>query len=100
MQDFFDVFDLSLSSSFDLLKKTLSIQENQRFQGVISSIGLVSGDYSSFKLPDNLVIIGDIHGDFITLQRIMESIDFKVYLKNESNLLIFLGDYIDMVDIL
>lgn len=95
MQDVFDVFDLSINSSFDLMNKTLNIQENQRYQGIISSIGLVSEDYLHFEKPYNLVIIGDLHGDFNSLKRIMEIIDFTNYLKNESNLLIFLGDYID-----
>ena len=41
------------------------------------------------------MVVGDIHGDFFTLKKIIERIDFTDFLKNESNLLIFLGDYVD-----
>ncbi len=42
-----------------------------------------------------MVVLVDIHGDFYSLEKIMAKIDFTTYLKNESNLLIFLGDYVD-----
>lgn len=95
MTDFFNVFDLSFDNIYKILNKTLHIQENQRFQGFISSIGMTCGDYLNFETPDNLIVIGDLHGDFEALRRIMEIVDFDKYLKFESNLLIFLGDYID-----
>ena len=95
MNDLFSVFDYTFDDCINIINKTMSIHENQRFQGFFSDIGMISGNYVNFQLPENLVIVGDIHGDFYTLEKIMERIDFSNYLKNESNLLLFLGDYID-----
>ena len=84
-----------IDDCMNIINKTTSIHENQRFQGFFSDIGMISGHYINFQTPENLVVVGDIHGDFFTLEKIMDTIDFSDYLKNESNLLIFLGDYID-----
>jgi hypothetical protein len=95
MTDLFSVFDHSIDDCINIMDKTTSIHDSHRFQGFFSDIGMISGHYINFQLPENLVVVGDIHGDFFTLEKIMERIDFTNYLKNESNLLIFLGDYID-----
>ncbi len=95
MSDLFSVFDYAFDDCMNIINKTTSIHDNQRFQGFFSDIGMISGQYINFQIPKNLVVVGDIHGDFFTLKKIMETIDFLNYLKNESNLLIFLGDYID-----
>jgi Leucine-rich repeat (LRR) protein len=95
MSDLFSVFDYSLDDCMNIMNKTTTIHDNQRFQGFVSDVGMVSGHYINFQIPENLVVIGDLHGDFFTLEKILEKIDFLNYLKNESNLLIFLGDYID-----
>jgi protein phosphatase len=49
------------------------------------------------EIPDirELVIIGDLHGDFNCLARILEEIDFKKFLEDPTNKIVFLGDYID-----
>ena len=78
-----------------MMDKTTSIHNNHKSQGFFSDIGMISGHYVNFHLPENLVVVGDIHGDFFTLEKIMDRIDFLSYLKNELNLLIFLGDYMD-----
>ncbi|MBA3749748.1 MAG: serine/threonine protein phosphatase [Nitrosopumilus sp.] len=95
MTDFFSVFDNSIDDCINVIKKTIFIHNYQTIQGFISEIGMVSGNYINFQVPENLVVVGDLHGDFLTLEKIMEKIDFLSFLKNESNLLIFLGDYID-----
>src|SRR6185437_11888664 len=95
MSDLFSVFDYKVDECINIIDKTIDIHDNLRFQGFFSDIGMTSGHYVNFKTPENLVIVGDIHGDFLTLEKIMTNIDFLHYLKNDSNLLIFLGDYID-----
>ncbi len=44
---------------------------------------------------ENLVIIGDLHGDSRTLFQILSNIDYEQFLSNPLNKLVFLGDYID-----
>ena len=55
----------------------------------------MSGDYVNFQLPQKLVVVGDLHGDLDSLRRILSRIDYENYLKEEENILVFLGDYID-----
>jgi hypothetical protein len=95
MNDLFSVFDYDVVDCINIMDKTTSIHNNHRSHGFFSDIGMISGHYVNFHLPENLVVVGDIHGDFFTLEKIMDRIDFSSYLKNELNLLIFLGDYID-----
>ncbi len=89
------MFDKNVEEYVRIVNESIDIHENQRFQGFFSDIGMVSGDYINFQMPDNLVVVGDLHGDFSSLEKIMEKIDYASFLNNESNLLIFLGDYID-----
>jgi len=42
-----------------------------------------------------LVVIGDIHGDIDTLNKIFEVIDVENFLKDKNNVIAFLGDYAD-----
>jgi diadenosine tetraphosphatase ApaH/serine/threonine PP2A family protein phosphatase len=44
---------------------------------------------------ENLVIIGDLHGDSGSLFQILSDIDYEDFLSNPLNKLVFLGDYID-----
>lgn len=95
MNDMFSVFDSGVDNCMRILEKTTFINTNQKGQDSIFKLGIISGSYLNLEIPKNLVVIGDIHGDFFTLKKIMEKIDFLTYLKNTSNLIVFLGDYID-----
>ena len=95
MSDLFSVFDCTIDECSNIINKTTSIHNDQRAKGSLSNIGRTSGHYVNFSVPENLVVVGDIHGDFFTLKKIIERVDFTNFLKSESNLLIFLGDYID-----
>ncbi len=95
MADFFSDLDYKEEDIVDIFRRATKIHDDQRTQMSISKIGTLTGHYINFQIPSNLVVVGDIHGDFITLERIMERIDFQDFLKNESNIIIFLGDYID-----
>ena len=95
MSDLFSVFDCRIDDFIEIMSKTTKLHDSQKTVSTVSKIVTIYGHYVNFQIPCNLVVVGDIHGDFITLQKIMERIDFINYLKNEFNLLIFLGDYID-----
>jgi diadenosine tetraphosphatase ApaH/serine/threonine PP2A family protein phosphatase len=95
MDDLLSVFDYTLEESRRLIDKITLIHYDQKLQGFISDIGMSSGDYLNFHIPDNLVVVGDLHGDFTSLKKIMNKINYIEYLRAESNLLIFLGDYVD-----
>jgi predicted MPP superfamily phosphohydrolase len=95
MEDLFSVFDYTLQQCRQLVEKITSIHKDQKFHGFFSDVGMISGDYLNFQIPDNLVVVGDLHGDFTSLKKIMYKINYYEYLKSESNILIFLGDYID-----
>jgi diadenosine tetraphosphatase ApaH/serine/threonine PP2A family protein phosphatase len=45
--------------------------------------------------PEELVLIGDLHGDLKSLLWVLKDIDFEARLTNPNNKLIFLGDYVD-----
>ncbi len=65
----------------------------------IQKKGIAGGHISDGLLEvsdlDNLVIIGDLHGDSKTLFQILYEIDYGRFLSQQLNKLVFLGDYID-----
>lgn len=78
-----------------ILREATEIQEEHKLQGFFSSIGMASGDYMNLQPPKNLIVVGDLHGDSHSLIKILDQIDYKNYLRNEENILLFLGDYVD-----
>jgi len=42
-----------------------------------------------------VIVIGDIHGDLDTLNRIFEAINIESFIREKSNIIAFLGDYAD-----
>jgi protein phosphatase len=95
MIDLFGIYDIRLDDSRKLVQDTTLLHNDQKLQGFFSNIGMTSGDYLHFQIPDNLVIVGDIHGDLVSLQKILNEFNWETYLGSEENILIFLGDYID-----
>lgn len=85
----------SLEATKQILNDARQIQDEHRLQGFFSSIGMASGDYINLQLPQNLTVVGDLHGDLSSLTKILHRIDYKNYLKEEENVLLFLGDYVD-----
>lgn len=57
--------------------------------------GKINSGLVELDVPKNLVIIGDLHGDLLSLQHILQEIDYEYFLSNHNNKLIFLGDYVD-----
>ena len=74
--------------------QTKEILENERRSCKIWN-GKIKEDYVWLQIPENLVIVGDIHGDLVSLHKILDEINFEIFLANKDNKMIFLGDYID-----
>jgi protein phosphatase len=66
----------------------------ERRTGAIAG-GSVTGGLVEISEIENLVVVGDLHGDSRTLAAILRAIDHDSFLKNPLNKLVFLGDYVD-----
>ncbi|HJT09545.1 MAG TPA: metallophosphoesterase family protein [Candidatus Nitrosotalea sp.] len=78
----------------DIINSTIITLCDERLSGQITG-GRVIGSLIQLEIPENLVIVGDLHGDIKSLKRILEEIGFENFLSNFNNKIIFLGDYID-----
>jgi hypothetical protein len=76
------------------IEDVIKILQRQRSIGHIVG-GKINGAFVQLEIPENLVIVGDIHGDLRSLYNILRDIDFESFLANPNNKMIFLGDYID-----
>jgi hypothetical protein len=76
------------------ITQTIKILEKERKSGRIQN-GKIKGNCTWLQIPENTVIVGDIHGDLGSLYKILNEINFEVFLANKNNKMIFLGDYID-----
>lgn len=81
----------NFSSLLDVVIKTL---QRERRDGIIKD-GRINLGLTELRIPNNLVVVGDLHGDLHSLNRILDEINFKKFLSNPNNKLIFLGDYVD-----
>jgi hypothetical protein len=77
-----------------IVTQTIKILEKERKSGKIQN-GKIKGNYTWLQIPENMVIVGDIHGDLGSLYKILNEINFEIFLANKNNKMIFLGDYID-----
>lgn len=78
----------------DIVTQTVNILKKERRERSRHN-NKIENDCVWIKIPENLVIIGDIHGDIKSLHKILDEINFEVFLANKNNKLVFLGDYID-----
>ena len=78
----------------DTITQTINILKNERGKHHIQN-GRIKGDCVWMNIPENLVIVGDIHGDMKSLYKILDEINFEIFLTNKNNKMIFLGDYVD-----
>lgn len=78
----------------DEIDDTIRILQNEIKLGCMHN-GIIKGALVELNVPNNLVVVGDIHGDITSLRTIMQNINFQEFLSNSNNKLIFLGDYID-----
>lgn len=72
----------------------IEILQRQRHESRITG-GKINRSFVELKIPEKLVIIGDIHGDMQSLFNILQGIGFESFLANPDNKMIFLGDYVD-----
>jgi hypothetical protein len=81
----------------DLIRSIEDVIEVLQMQRRIGHIvgGKINNALVQLEIPENLVIIGDIHGDLRSLYGILRDIDFESFLANTNNKMIFLGDYVD-----
>ena len=84
-------FDRTFES---ILDHTYRILTQERAEGSITG-GRVYSDLAELEVPQNLAIVGDLHGDLATLLCILGRLGPKQFLSNPDNKLVFLGDYID-----
>jgi serine/threonine-protein phosphatase PP1 catalytic subunit len=78
----------------EVIDKAIAVLEVQRQQRTISG-GQVDADMLQLRIPEKLVLIGDVHGDLRTLFEILDAIEFGEFLTDPNNKIIFLGDYVD-----
>jgi len=76
------------------LDSAIRTLQSERRIGRIVGEKIIHG-LTELKIPENLVVIGDLHGDLRSLLKILAEINFETFLANEHNKIIFLGDYID-----
>lgn len=95
MGDLSSILSLDFDESRKLICDATAVHNDQKLQGFFSNVGMASGDYLNFQIPQDLVVVGDIHGDIVSLEKILNRFDWKSFLESEESLLIFLGDYVD-----
>jgi hypothetical protein len=69
------------------------LETDRRNKGIAG--GHICGGLLEICNLDNLVIIGDLHGDSDSLFEILCEINYRQFLSNRLNKLVFLGDYVD-----
>lgn len=84
----------SANSFIRMIDATINVLYKEKRTGHIIG-GKISGGFANLHIPENLVIVGDIHGDLKSFCQILQEIDFERFLANPNNKIIFLGDYID-----
>ena len=72
----------------------IKILQMERKSGKIRG-GRIRNALIELEIPENLVIVGDLHGDLKSLLLILREIKYENFLANANNKLIFLGDYVD-----
>lgn len=77
------------------VERAISALERERAQGRMMTGGRVSGGLVEIDECEQLAIVGDLHGDIGTLDKLLEKLDHEKFLKNPLNKLVFLGDYVD-----
>jgi hypothetical protein len=77
-----------------LIKQTEDMLEAHRRNKCIAGGHVSNGLLDIYDL-ENLVVVGDLHGDCKSLFRILYKIDYRQFLSKRLNKLVFLGDYID-----
>ncbi len=83
-----------LAEFSQVLEQAIFALEGEQRRGAIAG-GIVTGGLVEICDHDSLVVIGDLHGDSLTLFRILDEINYSQFLSLPRNKLVFLGDYVD-----
>lgn len=96
LEEFEELFvEVRAQALINVLDNATTSIEKERQLGYING-GKVNGQVVELdSIPEELVLIGDIHGDLQSLLWVLKDIDFETTLTNPNNKLIFLGDYVD-----
>ena len=84
-------FEIEFESILDFVIDILSLE---RSRGTIAG-GSINSALIELAIPDELVVVSDLHGDLSVLQKILSDIDSGRFLLNPRNKIVFLGDYVD-----
>jgi diadenosine tetraphosphatase ApaH/serine/threonine PP2A family protein phosphatase len=96
LEEFEELFvEVRAQALMTVLENATAGIENERQIGYITGGKVNSQVVELDSIPEELVIIGDIHGDLQSLLWVLKDIDFETRLTNPNNKLIFLGDYVD-----
>jgi protein phosphatase len=79
---------------YEALTSATEAMKAEKSSGMLRGIE-TSGDLCEIFDSHNLVIIGDLHGDYSTLDQIFREVDTDSYFDDPLNKMIFLGDYVD-----
>jgi diadenosine tetraphosphatase ApaH/serine/threonine PP2A family protein phosphatase len=82
------------SDFLEKIEQAMDALQAERKRGGIAG-GKVSGGLIEILDLQNLVIVGDLHGDSHSFSRILDEINYEQFLADPMNKLIFLGDYVD-----
>lgn len=85
---------MNVNEFSNLATEVLLILEHEVESGLVSG-GKMFGNFVELNAVEKLAVVGDLHGDFETLHKILDRIDYENLLTNPRNKLIFLGDYVD-----
>jgi protein phosphatase len=85
---------LTVSSFVQALDAAIQILRNEQFTGQVAG-GKITNRFVELEIPEQLAIIGDIHGDLRALLNIFQKIKIDEFVMNQNNKIIFLGDYVD-----
>ena len=77
-----------------IIDAAVNIMDKER-QCSIMPGGSITAGFAELNTPQNVVIIGDIHGDLNCLFHILKNIDYERFLADSRNKMIFMGDYVD-----
>jgi hypothetical protein len=86
--------NIDASDFVQVIQAASNVLEMERQTGHITG-GKILGGVAELRTPENLTIIGDIHGDFKSFFTVLQHIAFEEFLLNPYNKIIFLGDYVD-----
>jgi hypothetical protein len=86
--------NIDASDFVQIIEAATNVLKTERQTGHIIG-GKIMGGVAELLTPQNLIIIGDIHGDFKSLFKVLQDIAFEEFLLNPYNKIIFLGDYVD-----